>query len=80
MAAREVIEDLYSGDRGGIARPVDRTRLSEVFVAGRRPAADTDKEFVDLWEAGAGVGDVGSIRTMGLLYQHGVRCVCGGVV
>lgn len=75
MAAREVIADLHADGRGGVSRNVDRTRLSVRFVAGRRPASDSDRELVDMWEAGAEVGDVGSIRVMGLLYQHGVRCV-----
>ncbi|CAN0562199.1 unnamed protein product, partial [Ectocarpus sp. 12 AP-2014] len=75
MAAREVIADLHAEGRGGVSRNVDRTRLSVRFVAGRRPASDSDQELVDMWRAGAEVGDVGSIRVMGLLYQHGVRCV-----
>ncbi|CAN0310521.1 unnamed protein product, partial [Ectocarpus fasciculatus] len=73
MAAREVIADLHADGRGGVSRNVDRTRLSVRFVAGRRPASDSDRELVDIWGAGAEVGDVGSIRVMGLLYQHGVR-------
>ncbi|CAN0134241.1 unnamed protein product, partial [Ectocarpus sp. 12 AP-2014] len=73
MAAREVIADLHAEGRGGVSRSVDRTRLSVRFVAGRRPASDSDQELVDMWRAGAEIGDVGSIRVMGLLYQHGVR-------
>lgn len=76
MAAREVIDDLYSEGRGGIARTVDRTRLSDVFVAGRRLAADSDREMVDLWEVGADMADALSLRAMGLLHQLGVRYVC----
>ncbi|CAN0185574.1 unnamed protein product, partial [Scytosiphon promiscuus] len=75
MAAREVVSDLYSEGRGGIARTVERTRLSERLVAGRRPASDADREMVDLWQSAAEIGEVGSIRAMGLLYQHGVRGV-----
>lgn len=75
MAAREVIADLHTDGRGGIARAVDRTRLSDRFIAGRRPASDTDRELVDLWGAAAEAGDLHSIRAMGLLHQHGVRCV-----
>ncbi|CAM9519908.1 unnamed protein product [Pylaiella littoralis] len=75
MAARDVIDDLYSGGRGGLARMVDRTRLSNVFGAGRRPTADADREMVNFWEAAAEVGDIAAIRAMGLLYQHGIRGV-----
>lgn len=75
MAAREVIADLHTDGRGGIARAMDRTRLSDRFIAGRRPASDTDRELVDLWGAAAEAGDLHSIRAMGLLHQHGVRCV-----
>eukprot|EP00903_Cladosiphon_okamuranus_P006906 g6721.t1 len=75
MAAREVIADLHTEGRGGIARAVDRTRLSKRFVAGRRPASDTDRELVDLWETAAEAGDVNSIRAMGVLHQHGIRGV-----
>eukprot|EP00752_Nemacystus_decipiens_P006865 g6166.t1 len=75
MAAREVIADLHTDGRGGIARAVDRTRLSDRFVAGRRPASDTDRELVDLWAAAAETGDLHSIRAMGVLHQHGVRGV-----
>lgn len=77
MAARDVIADLHAKGRGGIARSIDRTRLSDRFVAGRRPASDTDRELVDVWEAGAEAGDLISIRAMGVIHQHGVRCVCG---
>ncbi|CAN0475652.1 unnamed protein product, partial [Laminaria digitata] len=65
VAARETIADLYSKGRGGIPRPVDRSRLAERFVAGRRPRADSDSELVDFWEVAAETGDLAAIRTMG---------------
>lgn len=73
VAARDTIADLYAEGRGGIARPVDRTRLSDRFVAGRRPLADADAEMVDFWESAAEAGDLSAIRTMGMLYEHGSR-------
>lgn len=75
MAAREVIADLYAEGRGGIGRSADRTRLSDLFVAGRRPALDSDREVVDHWEAEAEVGDLQYIRAVGIIHQYGVKCV-----
>lgn len=80
MAARETIADLHSEGRGGIPRSIDGTRLTEYFVGGRRPISDSNSEVVDLLEAAADVGDIISIRKMGMWHQHGDRYVlrCSG--
>lgn len=74
VAARATMSDLYQPGRGGVSRPVDRTRLVDRFVAGRRPIQEAEAEAADFWESSAETGDVLSKRTMGILYHHGTRC------
>lgn len=73
MAARETIKDLYAPGRGGVPRPVDRTRLADRFVAGRRPRSDLEVETAEFLLSSAKTGDMLSKRNMGILHHHGTR-------
>ncbi|CAM9975074.1 unnamed protein product [Discosporangium mesarthrocarpum] len=75
ISARKVMEELNIPLRGGTAYPIDQTRLSEKFSAGRQTVYNTDSDVIQYWEAAAELGDVGAMRTMAMLHQTGQRGV-----
>lgn len=74
------MRDLYSDLRGGVSRSVDRTRLADRFVVGRRPVEGEDADTAHYFKSAAEAGDMLSQRSIAIFHYHGSRYLFSVVV